>query len=244
MRRIKDQKYYRQVGKIQTLKHLAFRRHQLDPQVGQFNAFIQAEQSQLGATQGDPCYPDIRDPPTLRQPQPFKIFRPANCRSGPVGQIERVWQIDLDQRSAVQRQFVEPDTGEGLRPGEVDRAKRRPEGRGGGGEGAVGDARAEGEVEAGDGGVADEDPEQKVGPEGREGPAVAGLGGVEGLADKGEGFLVNGVGAQAVEDQEEDLLGEEVEGVALLLHFSSHLLDGFRIEARIGIGVLGDEIER
>lgn len=87
--------------------------------------------------------------------------------------MERVREIDLDQRSAVRRQSVEPDTGEGLRLGEVDRAERRPEGVGGGGESGVGDAGAEGEVEAGDRGVAGEDPVEEVGPERGYGPAVA-----------------------------------------------------------------------
>lgn len=101
---------------------------------------------------------------------------------------------------------------EGPGSGEIDRAEGGVAGGSNGGEGAVRNARAEGEVEVGDREVAAEDGGEEVDPERFEGFAVAGLDCVEGFADEGEGFEVErGIGGEEVEDGEEDFVREEVE---------------------------------
>lgn len=79
---------------------------------------------------------------------------------------------------------------EGHGSGEIDGEKGGAAGGGDSRERAVGDARAESEVEVVDGGVAAEDGGEEVGSEGFDSSAVAGFDGVEGFADEREGFQV------------------------------------------------------
>lgn len=69
---------------------------------------------------------------------------------------------------------------------EVDGPQHSAADGGGGGEGGIGDAGAEGEIEVGYERVPGQGLFEVVGAEGLEGGAVVGLDGVEGFADEGE----------------------------------------------------------
>lgn len=111
---------------------------------------------------------------------------------------------------------------------------------------------AEGEVQTRGQWVASKGGREKIRPERRDGPPVAGLGSVERPADERERLLVERVRFQAIQDQEEDLLRKGINQVApvFLRHHRGRNgvsdpepLCGSGVGARAWVAGRGEEIE-
>lgn len=110
--------------------------------------------------------------------------------------------------------------GKEARSGKINGSERGLVPGGHSGEGWVGDSRAEGEVEVGDGWVTFENGSDVIGTEWFECFPVTRFGCVERFGDEGECFFVEWVRVEVVEDYENEFFGEEIKGseLFLLLH--------------------------